>query len=98
VRHRSIKSQQTNATRWDFLAPGGSLKTRAQTQQAHHNSLKVGDHVVPNVPGFNWNGVVIEDRGNLGIDGGQIVMIRIGDEDEVEQFEIRADDLDRVAA
>jgi hypothetical protein len=68
------------------------------TQQARHNSLKVGDHVVSNVPGFNWNGVVVENRGDLGIDGGQIVMIRIGDEDEGEQFEIRADDLDRVAA
>lgn len=61
-------------------------------------SLKVGDHVVSNVPGLNWNGVVVEDRGGLGIDGGQIVMIRIGDEDEGEQFEMRADDLDRVAA
>jgi hypothetical protein len=60
--------------------------------------LKVGDHVVSNVPGLNWNGIVVEDRGDLGIDGGQIVMIGIGDEDEGEQFEIRADDLDRVAA
>ena len=70
----------------------------AHTRQAPHKSLKVGDHVVSNVPGFHWNGVVVEDRGDLGIDGGQIVMIRIGDEDEGEQFEIRADDLDRVAA
>jgi hypothetical protein len=70
----------------------------AHAQQARHKSLKVGDHVVANVPGFNWSGVVIEDRGNLGIDGGQIVMIRIGDEDDGEQFEVRADDLDRVAA
>lgn len=61
-------------------------------------SLRVGDHVVSNVPGLNWNGLVVEDRGDLGIDGGQIAMIRIGNEDESEQFEIRADDLDRVAA
>jgi hypothetical protein len=70
----------------------------AHTRQAPLKSLKVGDHVVSNVPGFDWNGVVVEDRGDLGIDGGQIVMIRIGDENEGEQFEIRADDLDRVAA
>jgi hypothetical protein len=60
--------------------------------------LKVGDHVVSKVPGFGWKGIVVEDRGPLAIDGSQIVMIRVGDDDTGRQFEVGAEDLDRVAA
>jgi hypothetical protein len=62
------------------------------------DSLKVGDHVVSKVPGFDWKGIVVEDRGPLGVDGSQILLIRVGDEDEGRKFEVRAETLERVAA
>ncbi|MGH2864928.1 MAG: hypothetical protein ACRDJX_06725 [Solirubrobacteraceae bacterium] len=70
----------------------------ASAQRAPTKSLKVGDHVTANVPGIDWTGIVVEDRGPLGLDGRQIVVIRVGNEDEGRQFEVRAEDLDRVAA
>jgi hypothetical protein len=41
--------------------------------------------------------VVIEDRGPLASNGSQIVAIEIGN-DEDRRFEVRAEDLERVAA
>jgi hypothetical protein len=70
----------------------------AHTPTAPTGSLKVGDRVAANVPGIDWKGVVVEDRGPLGLDGRQIVVIRVGGEDEDRRFEVRAEDLDRVAA
>lgn len=60
--------------------------------------LKVGDKVVLRVAGSERRGVVVEDRGPLGVDGRQIVAIRVGAEDEARRFEVRAEDLERVAA
>lgn len=61
-------------------------------------SLKVGDHVVSTVPGFDWKGIIVEDFGPLGVDGRQIFLVRVGDEDESRQFDVPAEDLERVAA
>ena len=61
----------------------------AQTAPAT-DSLKVGDHVVSKVPGFDWKGVVVEDLGPLGVDGSQIFVVRVGDEDEGRRFDVRA--------
>jgi hypothetical protein len=61
-------------------------------------SLKVGDHVTSKLPAFNWKGVIIEDLGPLGIDGSEIFVIRVGDEDEGRHFNARAENLERVAA
>lgn len=73
-------------------------RSMAHTQPTPTDSFKVGDHVVSRIPGFDWKGIVVEDRGPLGIDGSQIVMIRVGDEDAGRQFEVGAEDLARVAA
>lgn len=59
-------------------------------------ALKVGDEVVLRVAGNERRGVVVEDRGPLAADGGQIVAIRVGAEDEGRQFEVRAEHLERV--
>ncbi len=61
-------------------------------------SLKAGDAVALRIGGSERRGVVIEDRGPLGVDGRQIVVVRLGNEDEARQFEVRAEDLDRVPA
>lgn len=60
--------------------------------------LKVGDKVVLRLAGNERRAVVVEDRGPLGVDGRQIVAIRVGDEDEAGQFEVRAEDLERIRA
>lgn len=60
--------------------------------------LKVGDRVVSNLPGIDWRGVVVEDRGPLAIDGSQIVAIRLDYTPDGPQFEVRAEELERVAA
>jgi hypothetical protein len=70
----------------------------AHALTAPTDSLKVGDRVAANVPGIDWKGIVVEDRGPLGLDGRQIVVIRVGNEDEGRQFEVRAEDLERIAA
>lgn len=60
--------------------------------------LKVGDKVILRVAGSERRGVVVEDRGPLGVGGRQIVAIRVGKEDEGREFEVRAEELERVAA
>jgi hypothetical protein len=69
----------------------------ARTSTAAGDALKVGDEVVLRVAGDERRGVVVEDRGPLGVDGDQIVAIRV-DNDEARQFEVRAEHLERVAA
>lgn len=59
--------------------------------------LKVGDKVVLRVAGRARYGVVIEDRGPLASNGSQIVAIEIGN-DEDRRFEVRAENLERIAA
>ncbi len=93
-----IKSRLTGAKRWDFRVPGDTFKTMAHTQTAPTDSLKVGDHVVSKVPGFDWKGVIVKDLGPLGVGGSQIFVIRVGNEDEGRQFDVRAENLERVAA
>lgn len=61
-------------------------------------ALKVGDEVVLRLAGSERRGVVVEDRGPLGADGRQIVAIRVGDEGEARQFEVRAEHLERIVA
>jgi hypothetical protein len=61
-------------------------------------ALKVGDEVVLRIAGSERRGVVVEDRGPLGVDGRQIVAIRTGDEDDAPQFEVKAEDLERIHA
>jgi hypothetical protein len=58
--------------------------------------LKVGDRVVSTTPGIDWRGVVVEDRGPLAINGSQIVAIRLDYALDAPQFEVRAEDLERV--
>lgn len=60
-------------------------------------TLKVGDNVVLRVAGRARYGVVVEDRGPLASNGSQIVAIQIGN-DEDRRFEVRAEDLERIAA
>jgi len=69
------------------------------------SQLKVGDKVVLRVAGSERRGIVVEDRGPLGVGGRQIVAIRVGQEGddgqfEVRggQFEVRAEELERIAA
>jgi len=57
------------------------------------DALKVGDEVVLRLAGRERRGVVVEDRGALGVDGRQIVAIRVGD-DDARRFEVRAEHLE----
>jgi len=82
----------------DLLVLSDRLKTVPPAQKAPTGSLKVGDHVTSKLPAFNWRGVIVEDLGPLGIDGSEIFVIRIGDEDEGRHFNARAENLERVAA
>lgn len=61
-------------------------------------SLKVGDHVTSKLPAFNWRGVIVEDLGPLGIDGSEIFVICVGDEDDGRRFNARAEHLERISA
>jgi predicted RNase H-like HicB family nuclease len=61
-------------------------------------SLKVGDYVASNVQGFNWKGVVVRDHGPLGVGGRQIVTVRVENREVHRQFDVRADNVDRVPA
>jgi hypothetical protein len=70
----------------------------ARKRTSPADSLKVGDHVTSKLPAFNWKGVIVEDLGPLGIDGSEIFVIRVGDEDDGQRFNARAEHLERVAA
>jgi hypothetical protein len=70
----------------------------APADPAATDSLKVGDHVVSKVPGFDWKGVIVKDLGPLGVGDSQIFVIRVGNEDEGRRFNARAENLQRVAA
>jgi hypothetical protein len=70
----------------------------ARTKTSPPGWLKVGDRVVSNTPGIDWTGVVVEDRGPLAINDSQIVAIRLDHAPEAPQFEVRAEELERVAA
>jgi hypothetical protein len=70
----------------------------ARTKKLPAGWLKVGDHVVSNTPGIDRTGVVVEDRGPLAINGSQIVAIRLDYAPDAPQFEVRADELERVTA
>jgi hypothetical protein len=70
----------------------------ARKKTAPADWLKVGDRVISNTPGIDWRGVVVEDRGPLAINGGQIVAIRLDYAPDAPQFEVRAEELERVAA
>ena len=65
---------------------------------AMRTALKVGDHVILRLAGSERHGVVVEDRGPLGVGGRQIVLIRVGEADDARQFEVRAENLELVAA
>ncbi len=60
--------------------------------------LKVGDHVASNVPGFNWKGIVVDDHGPLGVDGRQIVLVRVQYGEACRQFDVPAESVDRLPA
>jgi hypothetical protein len=70
----------------------------ARTKAPPPGWLKVGGRVVSNTPGIDWRGVVVEDRGPLAINGSQIVAIRLDYAPTAPQIEVRAEDLERVAA
>ena len=70
----------------------------AHAQTTPTDSFKVGDHVASNVPGFNWKGVVVRDHGPLGVDGSQIVVVRVERGEVCRQFDVSAENLDRVPA
>jgi hypothetical protein len=86
------------AKRWACPAPGDTFKSMAQAQRTRTDSLKVGDQVTSNVPGFNWKGVIVEDLGPLGIGGRQIFLVHVGEDDEGRRFDVPADNLERIAA
>ena len=77
---------------------GDIFEIVARTTTLPAGWLKVGDRVVSNVPGIDWRGVVVEDRGPLAINGSQIVAIRLDYAPEAPQFEVRAEELERVPA
>ena len=60
--------------------------------ESHDQQLRVGDRVVLKQAGNDGRATVIEDRGPLGIDGRQIVGIRL-DGETAREFEVRAEDL-----
>ncbi len=68
----------------------------ARTPTADSNVLEVGDKVVLRLAGGERHGTVVEDRGPLGVEGRQIVAIRVGEDDEASHFEVRAEDLELV--
>lgn len=70
----------------------------ARAKTSPTDSLKVGDHVASNVPGFNWKGIVAEDHGPLGLDGSQIVLVRVDYGEVSRQFDVRAKSVDRLPA
>jgi hypothetical protein len=70
----------------------------ARNRTSSADSLKVGDHVTSKLPAFNWQGVIVEDLGPLGIDGSEIFVVRVGDEDDGQRFNARAEHLERIAA
>jgi hypothetical protein len=82
----------------DFPDLGDTVEIMARTKTAPHDLLKVGDRVASNVPGIGWKGVVVEDRGPIAINGSQIVAIRLDYAPDSPQFEVRAEELERVAA
>jgi transcriptional regulator with XRE-family HTH domain len=70
----------------------------AQDSKTHPaEALKVGDPIISSVPGINWRGVVVEDRGTLAASDSQIVAIRLDFDPNGPPFDVRADDLERVA-
>ena len=71
---------------------------RTTSTPAMPSPLKVGEEVILRVAGSERRGVVVEDRGPLGVNGRQIVAIRVGKEDENRRFEVQAEYLERVAA
>jgi antitoxin HicB len=70
----------------------------AHAKTSPTDSLKVGDHVASNVPGFNWKGIVVEDHGPLGLDGSQIVLVRVDYGEVSRQFDVAAKSVDRLPA
>ncbi len=70
----------------------------ARAKTSPTDSLKVGDHVASNVPGFNWKGIVVEDHGPLGLDGSQIVLVRVDYGEVSRQFDVPAKSVDRLPA
>ena len=62
------------------------------------SQLKVGDKVILRVAGSERRGIVVEDRGPLGVGGRQIVAIGVGQDGDDGQFEVRAEELERIAA
>jgi hypothetical protein len=74
----------------------GNFERMARTKRTPAGWLKVGDRVVSNTPGIDWRGIVVEDRGPLAINGSQIVTIRLDYAPEAPQFEVRAEELERV--
>jgi hypothetical protein len=90
--------RQTTARRWDCPGLGDTFKTMTRTKTSSAKLLKVGDRVVSNLPAIQWKSVVVEDRGLIASNGSQIVAIRLDNHEEDSQFEVRAEDLERVAA
>jgi hypothetical protein len=73
----------TSVKRWDFSGPGDTVKDYGTTRsKTSAGSLKVGDKVVMRIGGGERRGVVVEDRGQLGLGGRQIVVVRVGSENE----------------
>lgn len=74
------------------------VRTTTQLTRGASQPLRVGDHVALRIAGDTRHVVVVEDRGPLGLDGGQIVAVRDLEADDGERFEIRAARLERLAA
>jgi transcriptional regulator with XRE-family HTH domain len=79
----------------ELLVRAERIARDSKTQPA--DPLKIGEQIVSSVPGINWRGVVIEDRGAIAASDSQIVAIRLDFEPNGQPFDVRADDLERVA-
>ncbi len=70
----------------------------AHTPTVTDDALKVGDRIVLRIAGVERRGVVIEDRGPLGVAGRQVVAVHLDNEEDGSRFEMGAELLERVAA
>lgn len=71
-----------------------------QTTTSVGQPLEPGQRILLHIGSQSLPGLVIEDRGPLGVDGEQLVLIRLrrSEGDDSEEFEVPASALERVAA
>ena len=66
---------------------------RARPHNSSARKPRVGDRVTLDFGGHPVAAVVLEDRGPLGVDGCQILRVRLLEIDPESDFEVRADEV-----